>query len=134
MSARVRSVTSDSACSRSISPVAGSESTKTGRAPKCSIALAHDTKVMLGRSTSSPGPSSSIRSPIVRPAVQDDRHLTCGDVQVVARADPGTPATFGPVVSQPERIASSSSSISSSPICGALSPRYGRGGAWADPL
>ena len=42
--------------------------------------------------------------------------------------------TFGPVVSQPERMESSSSSISSSPMWGALSPRYGRGGAWADPL
>ena len=33
-------------------------------------------------------------------------------------------ATFGPVVSQPLRMESSSSSISSSPICGALSPRW----------
>ena len=76
MSARVRSVTSDSACSRSISPVCRIGVDEHGPRAACSTTLAHDTKVMLGRSTSSPSPISSSRSAIVSAAVHDERQRT----------------------------------------------------------
>ena len=72
MIALVRSVTIDSAASRSIRPVPGTESTSTGLAPACSTALAEATNVIAGTSTSSPGPTARTCIARISAAVQED--------------------------------------------------------------
>ena len=59
-----------------MSPVSGSESTKTGLAPTPSIAFAEATNVIAGTTTSDPAPTSRARRPSGSAAVQEDRHLT----------------------------------------------------------
>ena len=72
MIALVRSVISDSAASRSIRPVPGTESTSTGRAPACSTALAVATNVIAGISTSWPGPICAACIDRISAAVHDE--------------------------------------------------------------
>ena len=76
MIAFVRSVIAASTASRSIRPVPGSESTNTGVAPVCRIALAEAAKVIVGTITSSPSPTSSASSPSISAAVQEERQRT----------------------------------------------------------
>src|SRR5215218_4526916 len=102
MTARVRGVIAASTASRSISPVPGSLSTRTGVAPLCSTAFAEATKVIAGRITS---------------AVQDDTQRTFATPTYSSSAR-SKRATFGPVPTQPLRIESATSAISASPIDG----------------
>ena len=117
MIALVAGPTAASAASRSMRPVPGSESIITGVAPVCSTALADATKVIVGTSTSSPGPIPSTRSASISAAVHDDRHRASA-TPVYSLSISSKRWTFGPVPTHPDRRHATTSAISSSPING----------------
>ena len=117
MIARVRGVIAAAAASRSIRPVPGSLSTRTGVAPTSSTALAVATNVIAGTSTSSPGPIAATWSASVSAAVHDDTQRTWLAPRCSSSAR-SKRLTFGPAVIHPERRESTTSAISSSPMSG----------------
>ena len=69
--ARVRGVIAPATRLASMFNVSGSTSTRTGRAPTCSITLTEAANVVGVVITSSPGPMPSVTSAVWRPAVQE---------------------------------------------------------------
>src|SRR5581483_11568083 len=122
MIAFVRELTSSATRAGSTLSVSGSTSAKTGVAPVCTITLAvagHVTGVVI---TSSPGPIPIATSARCIAAVPDETATACSAPTYSAKRCSSS-AARGPVVSQPDRIASATAAISSSPTAGGWKPR-----------
>ena len=136
MTPRVRGVTRRSISSGSMLSVSGWTSARTGRAPTCSITFTEAAKVMGVVMTSSPGPIPSVTSAVWRPAVQELSASAPGAPRYAANW-PSNRWVRGPVVIQPERSASTTSLISSSPMRGGEkgrnSARWLGEGRWQTP-
>ena len=104
-----------SAASRSMSPVPGSQSTSTGVAPACSMALADATNVIDGTSTSSPGPCRGRAARGSAPPCTTPRRRAGRRLVARPRARTGDLRT-GPNPARAQR--STTSSISASSIRG----------------
>src|SRR5256884_223373 len=102
--------------------VAGSTSTRTGRAPPCSITLTEAQKVIGVVITSSPGPIPSVASAVCSPAVQEFSARAPGAPTNAANSRSNV-RVLGPVVIQADLSVSTTASISACPICGGANAR-----------
>src|SRR5581483_6588355 len=122
MIAFVRGVTSSATRAGSTLSVSGSTSAKIGVAPVCTITLAVAGHVIGVVITSSPGPIPIATSARCIAAVPDETAIACVAPAYSANRSSSS-AARGPVVSQPERIASATAATSSSPTAGGWKPR-----------
>ena len=120
MTARVLAVTAAATAAGSTTKVSGSMSTSTARAPHSSTTLAVAGNVYAGTITSSPGPISSARSARCSAAVPDDTAAAWAVPTALAIAASNS-STFGPIVSWPVAITSSTAASSASPTSGRAS-------------
>src|SRR5262245_47856038 len=97
-------------------------SAKTGVAPVWTITFAVAGQVIGVVITSSPGPTPSATRARCIAAVPDDTARACLAPTYSAKRRSSS-AALGPVVSQPERIASATAATSSSPTAGGWNPR-----------
>ena len=97
-------------------------SAKTGVAPVWTITFAVAGQVIGVVITSSPGPTPSATSARCIAAVPDATASACFAPTYSAKRRSSS-AARGPVVSQPERIASATAATSSSPTAGGWKPR-----------
>ena len=102
--------------------MAASQSTRTGRAPRCSITAPVAVNVMGEVITSSPGRTPTASSARCSAAVQDVTARACRQPRKPANASSNASAR-GPVVSQPDRRHSTTAAISSSPSMGTAKGR-----------
>src|SRR5688572_24687568 len=123
MIAFVRSVTAASTSAGSMLRSPSRTSTKTGVAPACTITFAVAGHVIGVVITSSPGPMPRATSARCIAAVPEATASTCFASRYSAIRSSSS-AARGPVVSQPERSASATASISSSPIAGGWKPSW----------
>src|SRR4051794_18322375 len=121
MIAFVRAVTSGAMASGSMLQSESRTSAKIGRAPQCTTTFAVAGHVIGLVITSSPGPTPSATSERWSAAVPDATASTCFAPRYSSNRS-SSRAARGPVVSQPERIASAAASTSSSPIAGGWNP------------
>ncbi len=115
--ARAFGVSAASSRVASMPYVAGSMSTKTGRAPTATTAFAVAMKLWLTVTTSSPNPTPSARRHSSRAAVQLDTATACG-APTASASSRSNAATSGPCATQPERITPTTASTSASPNMG----------------
>ena len=119
MIAFVRGVSLASRARASSCHVSGLESTKTGVAPQYFTALAVATKVRLGSSTSSSGPTPAAASARWRATVPFATAIPWTAPQKAANSRSNSPIKAPSELIQPERMASTTLASSSSPKTGA---------------
>src|SRR5581483_3341191 len=122
MIAFVRELTSSATHAGSTFSVPGSTSAKTGVAPVCTITFAVAGQVIGVVITSSPAPIPVATSARCIAAVPDETAIAWLAPTYSAKRRSSS-AARGPVVSQPDRIASATAAISSSPTAGGWKPR-----------
>ena len=126
MTARVRGVMTRSIAAGSMLRVAGSRSANTGLAPARTTALAQETNVKLGSTTSSPGPTPESRTDASSAELHELRNSGRAPSRCVASAASATRAAGPPPISRLARTACAAASASASPIHGRVNGKRER--------